>query len=168
MLGPTWQSSTSSLPSGWKCSSRHATCIRDDTATPKRSCSTKLKCKEIVFYKAFGFHGTNHKDRQVIVVSSEDAVNVPWSNTSQHQRTFLSRTARFWNIPWQTQESKLSTHSKWNWGLTTVGFSMTLSGKMSSGREFREGHLCIQEEAEGIMGRNTQLKQGGIGCVGGV
>lgn len=30
---------------------------------------------------------------------------------------------------------------------------MTLSGKMLSGREFREGHVCIQEEAEGIMGR---------------
>jgi len=31
------------------------------------------------------------------VISSEDAVDAPWSNTSQHQRTFLSRTARLWN-----------------------------------------------------------------------
>nr|XP_027238108.1 uncharacterized protein LOC113829201 [Penaeus vannamei] len=52
------------------------------------------------------------------VISSEDAVDVPWSNTSQHQRTFLSRAARLWNSfvadarvqTLDTQQAKLMGH----------------------------------------------------------
>jgi len=61
------------------------------------------------------------------VISSEDAVDAAWSNTSQHQRTFLSRTARLWNSfvadarvqTLDTQQAKVMAH---HWRLHHIFF----------------------------------------------